>query len=230
MEKISTIVLAAATFTLVAGASAYQGASDRSFGVSVNYSDSLQGVIEKVNDVEQEREMYFREYRDDQRHPVRTVRRFARIHFPNVKWAGETMVPDLENYTVDALLGAMIAENLKNAAPANYNNSVRVTIKRLKVANHSVARLRSSHSYAVGTVDEVSPAGQVVRSFKVSANLSPNFTNDPNYDGPDFAFEDTDEVNRVGPVLAQFAEDCVEKLFPGEKVAGPILVGRHFYR
>ena len=108
----------------------------------------------------------------------------------------------------------------------NLEGTVRFTIKTLKVSNHSLNFLRSTDSYIIGTVEHIGSNGQILKSEKVSANMVTDFSVDIAYKGTDFAFYNTDSVNRVGPTLSRFIQKGLEKLFGDNDFSGPILIGR----
>lgn len=192
--------------------------------VEVRFSNYLTGKLADIDRIERARERLFREYRDTYRTVTRSSRRFTENRFPNIKWANETLVEDVDAYGVASLLGAMLRENLGRAAPDGFDGTIRVTLKRLHVSNHPLAALSGATTYAQGTIERLDSGGAVVASHKVGANLSPNFTSNPNYDGSDFPFVDTDSTNRVGPILAEFAKSALRKLWPDAEFADPVLV------
>lgn len=213
----------AAVLAFALPALAGQGTSGDA-AVEVRFSNSLAGKLADIDRIERARERLFREYRNTDRTPTRSSRRFTENRFPNMKWANENLVEDVDAYGVESLLGAMLRENLDRAAPAGFDGTIRVTLERLRVSNHPLAALAGSNTYAQGTIERLDSSGAVIASHKVSANMSPHFTSNPNYDGSDFPFVDTDSSNRMGPILAEFAKASLGKLWPGSDFADPVLV------
>ena len=222
-RTVAGFLAGAAVLAFALPALADQGTSGDA-AVEVRFSSSLKGKLADIDRIERERERLFREYRDTYRTPTRSSRRFTKNRFPNMKWANETLVEDVDAYGVASLLGAMLRENLSRAAPEGFDGTIRVTLKRLRVSNHPLAALAGSNTYAQGTIERLDSSGAVVASHKVSANMSPHFTSNPNYKGPDFPFVDSDSSNRMGPILAEFAKASLGKLWPGSDFADPVLV------
>lgn len=216
-------VLALALPGLASPALADQGTSGDAV-VEVRFSNYLADKLADIDRIERARERRFRKYRDVQRTTTRSLRQFTENRFPGVKWANENLVEDIDAYGVESLLGAMLRENLDRAVPGGVDGTIRVTLERLHVSNHSLATLSGATTYAQGTIERLDSSGTVIESHKVSASMSPHFTTDPGYDGPDFAFVDTDAANRMGPIMAEFAKASLGKLWPGSDFADPVLV------
>ncbi|MFQ5533295.1 MAG: hypothetical protein ACE5EM_00540 [Sphingomonadales bacterium] len=226
MNKAVLSFLCGAVIALAAPVPAHSAAGDNGdFAVEVVFSSSLQKLLPRIDRVERAQEQRFRQYRDSHGLPTRTARRFTASRFTNVKWANESLVEDVEAYGVKNLLAAMLRENLGRAAPAGYSDRIRVTLERLHVANHALSVLAGGNTYAMGTVERLDPAsGAVIETHKVSAQLSPNFTSNPNYRGSDFPFSKDDRANRMGPILAEFAKASLGRLLPDKDMADPVLV------
>lgn len=194
--------------------------------IEVVFSDRLARNMGQLNDIEQNREKYFRETYDDvASNRGRSERFFDVARHGNVPWTGETLIPNLSDYTVENLFVVMAEETLKRAGMDNLEGTVRFTIRQMKVANHSLNFLRSTDSYVVGTVEHIGRNGQVLASTKVSANLVIDVSVDNNYEGDDFPFFSTDAAKRVGPTLSRFIQKGLERLFDGREFNGPIIIG-----
>ncbi len=223
MNRSVVSFLAAAVLALALPALADQATSGDA-AVEVRFSNYLTGKLAAIDRIERARERLFRKNRDTILSPTQSSRKFTKNRFPNMPWANETLIEEVEAYGVENLLAAMLRENLDRAAPAGFDGTIRVTLKSLHVANHALAALSGATTYALGTVERLDSSGAVVATHKVSANMSPHFTSNPNYKGSDFPFVDTDSSNRVGPILAEFAKASLGKLWPGADFADPILV------
>ncbi len=194
--------------------------------IEVVFSDKMARNMGSLNDIEQNREESFRETYDDNASQRGRSDRFLDIsRFQNVDWAGETLVPEINNYTVETLFKALATETLNRAGMDALEGTVRFTIRTMKVAGHSLSFLRGQDSYVIGTVEHIGRNGQVLNSTKVSANLVIDVSVDANYKGPDFAFYATDAGGRVGPTLSRFIRKGLGKLFEGKKFNGPIVIG-----
>ena len=193
--------------------------------VEVDFSSYLDEKMGAINRVEQAREERFRRNLDDANiTSLKSPRRANVTRFGNVAWAGETLIPDLNNYTVENLTIAMVKETLNRAGMGDVVGTIRLNIDRLRVQNHPISVLTASDSYVIGTLEHVDANGSVLKSTKDSANLVFNRTVDHNYQGPDYAFSSTDPVNRVGPALARFVQKGLENLFGDEDFVGPIVI------
>ncbi|MEE8258205.1 MAG: hypothetical protein V3R20_00790 [Sphingomonadales bacterium] len=193
--------------------------------VEVDFSSYLDEKMGALNRIEQAREERFRKDLDDANNSaVNTARRTNVTRFGNVAWAGETLIPDLNNYTVENLTIALVNETLNRAGMGDVAGTIRLSIDRLRVQNHPLGILTASDSYVIGTLEHVDANGSVLKSTKVSANLVFDRTVDHNYQGPDYAFSATDPFNRVGPALARFVQKGLENLFGDEDFVGPIVI------
>lgn len=193
--------------------------------VTVEYSAFLSKHIDRVNQVEQIKEERFRKYRVDERRPRETVFHDARWRFDDVQWTGETLIPELEDYTVSNLLKAMIKRNL-DRLPEDERDPIRVMVNSIKVTNHSVAVLNGVGNYVEGTMERLADDGSVKESVSFTANLVVDFTLDQDYAGEKFAFAEIHRSSRVGPTLSYFVKEGLERLYPEhkDKITGPILV------
>ena len=193
--------------------------------VEVDFSSYLNGKMGALNRIEKDREERFRRNLDDANiTSLKSPRRANVTRFGNVAWAGELLIPDLNNYTVENLTIALVKETLNRAGMGDVVGTIRLNIDRLRVQNHPISVLTASDSYVIGTLEHVDANGSVLKSTKVSANLVFNRTVDHNYQGPDYAFSSTDPVNRVGPALARFVQKGLENLFGDEDFVGPIVI------
>lgn len=222
MPKTLKTLISSVALTFMLGAFNVAGAAD----VEVVFSDRMARNMGSLNNIEQNREESFRETYDDNASQRGRSDRFLDIsRFQNVDWAGETLVPEINNYTVETLFKALATETLNRAGMDDLEGTVRFTIRTMKVAGHSLNFLRGQDSYVIGTVEHIGSNGQVLKSTKVSANLVIDVSVDANYKGPDFAFYATDADGRVGPTFSRFIQKGLEKLFEGRKFNGPIVIG-----
>ena len=193
--------------------------------VEVDFSSYINGKMGALNRIEHDREERFRQYLDDANiTSLKSPRRANVTRFANVAWAGELLIPDLNNFTVKNLTIALVKETLNRAGMDDMDGTIRLNIKELRVQNHPISVLTAADSYVIGTLEHVDANGAVLKSTKVSANLVFNRTVDHNYQGPDYAFSSTDPFNRVGPALARFVQKGLENLFGDEDFVGPIVI------
>lgn len=222
MPKTLKFLLTGLALSFMLGAFNAASAAD----IEVVFSDRLARNMGSLNDIEQNREKYFRETYDDvASNRGRSDRFFDISRYQNVDWAGETLIPNLDDYTVERLIKVLATETLNRAGMADLEGTIRLTIKTMKVSNHSLNFLRSTDSYIIGTIEHLGSNGQVLSSKKVSANLVIDVSVDTSYKGPDFAFYSSDAEGRVGPTLSRFIQKGLEGLFKGRKFNGPIIIG-----
>ncbi|RMD90879.1 MAG: hypothetical protein D6807_00845 [Alphaproteobacteria bacterium] len=196
------------------------------YSVEVVFSPKLAKNMERINRVEQTLEKRFRKNGTDRPNPRETaVHRFAKNQTEGTVWAGERLIPDVDEYTVENLVKALTADNINRAVP-DFRGTIRYEIRSIKTSDHSVALLRGVSSYVIGKVSLIDSDGKVLRTEKISANLVVDPTVDTSYKGPKYAFLETEDSDRVGPVLSYFVEKALERLWPDRKdeIHGPVLV------
>lgn len=196
------------------------------YSVEVVFSPKLAKNMERINRVEQRLEKRFRTNGTDRTNPRETaVHRFAKSQTEGTVWAGERLIPDADEYTVENLIKALTADNINRAVP-DFRGTIRYEIRSIKTSDNNVALLRGASSYVIGKVSLIGPDGKVRRTEKVSANLVVEPTVDTSYKGPKYAFLETEDSDRVGPALSYFVEKALEKLWPDRKdeIHGPVLV------
>jgi len=238
MPRILSAIFAALVLAL--GASGAFAAN-----VEVGFSSKLTRNMASLNSIEREREANFRKFYDDYRaSKTETARRFDNVKFGKVAWAGETLIPNIEDFTVEAFIKALVQENLRRAGFDSVDGTLRIQIDRIKVANHSLPFLANSQdfdpvvirngstspgtnrdTYVIGSIEHLDGAGKVVKSVKITANFVYNVTVDNDYQGPGFAFSVTDPSFRVGPALTRFIEKGLDALFGTDAFYGAVLVG-----
>lgn len=194
--------------------------------IEVSFSKAVEQRMTSINAQEREREADFRKnrnYGDSYRDAG--VFRFSSTRTEGTRWAGETLVPDIGDFTIANLVRALTADNLARAMP-EFRGTIRYDIRRLKVANHPVAILEGISSYATGRIVVTAADGSLIADEKVSANLVVDPTVDLNYQGPKYAFMETDQNLRVGPTLSYFVEKALERVWPdkADAIHGPVIL------
>ncbi|MCH8081734.1 MAG: hypothetical protein IID52_05040 [Proteobacteria bacterium] len=194
--------------------------------VEVNFSSRIDRNMAAINRIEQTREAYFREFYDAyQSNRVASVKKFNISRLENVKWAGQSLIPNIADFTMENLTVALVSESLERAGMADLEGTIRLDIQRLKVSRYSVSALRGNDTFVIGTIAHLDNAGNVLKSVKISTNLVVDRSVDTRYQGPDFAFFTQDSATRVGPALARFIEKGLESLFEGKKFTGVVMIG-----
>jgi len=213
-------------FVQPAIAGAQIGPAAGSYSVDVKFPEAIERRMSSINNLEQVFEERFRENRNDGTTLLETgTQRFADIQTAGTEWAGERLIDDVADYTLDNLVKSMVAYNVTRAVP-DFSGSIEVTIDRLKLSNPSIAILEWSESYARGRVKVTSADGSVLFDEAVRVNLVVDSTVDSAFAGPELAFVETDPSKRVGPVLAYFVERALEQVWPehAEDFVGPVIV------
>lgn len=208
------------TFSVLSGAA---GAAPL---VEVTYGERLSQRLDNIDRVEQTLEERFRKTgTDDAATTKSVVSRFARTRTSQVRWAGERLIPDVEDYGLTSLIAALTVDNLARALP-DFDGTIRYEIDRLRVSSHPVAFLSGSHSYVTGRISVLDAAGRVLKSADISANLVVDPSIDLNYQGEKYAFVETDEEDRVGPTLSYFVMRALQSVFPEQKdqIYGPLII------
>ena len=194
--------------------------------VEVNFSSRIDRNMAAINRIEQTREAYFREFYDAyQSNRVASVKKFNVSRLQNVKWAGQSLIPNIADFTMENLTVALVSESLERAGMADLEGTIRLDIQRLKISRYSVSALRGNDTFVIGTIAHLDNAGNVLKSVKISTNLVVDRSVDTRYQGPDFAFFTQDGATRVGPALARFIEKGLESLFEGKKFTGVVMIG-----
>ena len=184
--------------------------------VEITYSKYINRMIPSIDRVEQLRENIFRRTANTERRNRGSVFTLNNSRLAGTVWAGPRLIKEIEDYGITRLAERLIEDNLERAG-ITPDGTVRLHIEKFRLQNSSVARLRGVNSYAAGEISLIAPDGSEIDSHKVRVNFVNRPTADRSYDGPDYAFIDTDEVNRIGPLLADLVEKGLEKLYPGHE-------------
>ena len=187
--------------------------------VDIKFSKYLTKVMPRLDLIEREREEYFRRYRQSRRNS----RELSTSRWPAVQWANEVLIPDLNDFSVEALTRAFVTASLERAGVDGVAR-VEIVLERLRVENHAVSIISGPNSMAKGTITAYDAAGNVIGTAAVTASLITKFLAAPRYNGTDFAFPDTSRRIRVGPTLANFVYKGLGKIFPGREFARPVLI------
>ncbi|MBL37775.1 MAG: hypothetical protein CMP07_05140 [Xanthomonadales bacterium] len=196
------------------------------YSVEVTFSDNLQQRMASINGLEQRLEARFRENRHYATSPREAgSQRFAKSRTEGTEWAGERLIGDVSDFTLDNLLEALVAYNVNRAAP-DFEGRIEIHIDELKLTNPSIAFLESFQSYAEGRVKVTDADGNVLFDEKVRTNLVIDSTVDTSYDGPELAFAETDPSQRAGPTLAYFVGRALKRAWPERKseIVGPVII------
>ena len=190
----------------------------------VSVTGKLAGKLISLNRIEKKQEKDFRKYR--QIRPINIKETFKRRNrMQNVEWANEILIPNLDDYSFENVIIALADESLKRAGLSDNGKTYKFEISKLKVSNHSLVILSGITTYVKGRVIEMDEnTGKELRSVDVTTNVSMNYSVDWSYDGPDFAFNETDAESRFGPVMVNFISKGLGKLNPNAVFPKPISI------
>lgn len=196
------------------------------YSVEVTFSNGLERRMGSINNMEQRFEERFRKNRHYAKSPRDAgTQRFAESRTAGTEWAGERLIGEPSEFTLENLVKALVAYNVNRAVP-DFEGRIEIDIAMLKLSNPSVAFLESFQSYAVGHITVTNEDGSVRFDDAVRANLVIDTTVNSAYDGPELAFIEVDPSKRVGPTLAYFVQRALEKAWPdhANEIVGPIIV------
>lgn len=175
--------------------------------------------IDALNAQEQRYEKRFRAYRHTDRNAARSTYRLNKARFFETEWAGERLIENIEDFTAEHLLQALVDYNLARVDNPIVSSKLRFVVDQLKTENNSVAIFDSSHSYMKGRMDVLGDGGEVLESYDISANYVHQPSVERNYKGPDLFYFTTDPELRVGPLFTQFVAKGLSKLYPETQFA-----------
>ena len=210
------IVLAGFQFSAAAGSA---GAVE----VDIKFSQHLAKAMPRINVIERQREKYFRQHRRTPSTSIKSTRMFATSRWSAVQWANEVLIPDVNDFSVEALTRGFVTASLERAGISGVER-VEIELRSLHVANYSLAKISGRSSYAIGSITAYAAAGKVIGTADLTANLVADFLTASRYEGPDFAFPDTSKQQRVGPTLAYFVYKALGKIFPDRELPRTVLL------
>ncbi len=191
--------------------------------VEVNFSPLIQKNLARLNIMEKKREAFFRKYREEgaNRIPnsIVNVTRFSGTEFGT-----ERLIPQVEDFSVSALVEAMATYSLAQVKTHNKAHRLVVEIDKFYASNYSLAKFKSFNTRMSGRISLVDASGKTVASEKVSTAIVPQFTGTRSYTGSEYAFLGQSKDVRMAPVLATFLRKGIKKLYPGADVPGPIFL------
>lgn len=192
--------------------------------VEIVFSPKLESLRARINRVEQRREDRFRRHTSDL--AIRRTRSIlANSTFSATRWAGAELIPEVADYTIGNLTRAIVEANLRREGIDAPGERIRIELDWIGVDGYSIAALDREMSFVRGTVSRIDTGtGRVIASAVLNVNLVLYTTLDTSYDGPEFAFAETDANGRIGPALAYFAKRGLEKVFPDHKFRRPLAV------
>lgn len=196
------------------------------YSVDVAFSKGLERRMSSINNLEQTYETRFRKNRHDARSAREAgSQRFAESRTEGTEWAGERLIGEPSDFTLENLVKAIVAYNVNRTVP-EFRGRIEIDISRLTLSNASIAFLDSHQSYAAGRIKVTDADGSVQFDDKVRINLVINTTVNTSYDGPELAFIETEPARRVGPTLAYFVQRALQQAWPEHEddFAGPIIV------
>ncbi len=206
----------ALSFSAVAGA----------LQVKVDFDPAVERYLPRINATEQQREDNFRQLHTNAQGRFNSIFTFNRERLQGTKWAGERLIGDINQYTVENLLQKLVEDNLSRLADTEIEGSVTISVSRIRVSNYPLPRISGGNTYIEGEIRWFDVQGRLLQAEQLRTNLVKVPVLDQPYDGAKYAFAEPDENNRIGPVVSQFVEQGLERLFPehADQIHGPVLV------
>ena len=191
--------------------------------VEVKFSPRIQENLKSLNIIEKKREAFFRKYREEGANRIpNSIVNVAR--FSGTEFGTERLIPDVEDFSVAALVEAMATYNVAQVKGHDKSHRLVVEIDKFFASNYSLAKFSSFNTRMSGRVSLVDASGKTVASEKVSTVIVPQFTGNRSYTGSEYAFLGQSMNVRMAPVLASFLRKGIRKLYPDADVPGPIFL------
>ncbi|UTW54975.1 hypothetical protein [Kordiimonas sp. SCSIO 12610] len=183
--------------------------------IELSFSKYLAKRMDRISAIDKQREEVFRDFRrDGSRQAQRPRDRLNNSRFFQTEWANERLIPNLDDYSVPALIEEMMKRGIEEASPDGFNGRIVLDITELRIANFPLAAINSFNSRMKGVVKHYDENNNLIAEHKVWTALVPKFTAGRNYQGRDYAYLTTSGTTRVGPVAAEFTAKALEKIFP----------------
>jgi hypothetical protein len=218
-----TIQPALLTFLLSFGASFLTHAATDN--VEVKFSKFLDKRMDRISAIDKNREEVFRQYRIDNATSIQRPRGVLnKGRFFQTEWANERLIPDIEQYSVPALITEMMKRGIEGANPDGFDGRIVLEVDKLSVGNFPLATISNFNTRMKGKVKLFDSAGELVTEHKIWTALVPKLTAERNYQGPDYAYIASAGETRIGPIAAEFSAKALEKVFPGYDAPDPIFL------
>lgn len=219
MNKIKVLLLG----VLVAGFGVLPAKAD----VTVTFSDYLVKKMKQINRVEVNREGKFRNVNIEGPN-ANLVKGAAALktRYNDMAWGNEALIPDIDDYNVEALITAMMERGVREAAPG-FDGDVKLHISRINVNNFAAALIASKNTPTrmQGVVTVYDADGSVISESKVLATMGqPVFSSVRSADERGYAYPVPAWNTRIGPVAAEFTERVLERIFPEYEAHGAVLI------
>lgn len=196
-------------------------ASVQAATVEVEFSGLLAERMAQIDRLEHRLEKEFRSARSYGAPRTGSRMHQTKARYAKVAWAGDTLVPDLDDFSLMNLTKAMSAEAVNRAGLGDLPGTLRVKLDSISIQRYGVAAFRSSQNSAMGEMEYVDVDG-TIRSVKIGANLAGKVFQATPTGLQNFAFSGLDVSRRAGPILAEFIHQGITKLFSVKKVPGPV--------
>lgn len=196
----------------------------RAANVNITFNDFLTRQLPAINEIEQEREQIFREFRmEGTRTAIPPNASTNRGRFGKTVWANERLVPEISQYTVERLFHALFVSGLKQVAPA-FAGTLHVEITKLRVEDFSIASISQPNTQIKGKIRVQDELGNTIFEDSVWTSLVVGFSAAREYTGDDYAYREGALNTRIGPIAAEFSEKVLETVFPGTDAPGVVIV------
>lgn len=217
-KSLARTVLATAAIAAAAFAAPAQA------GVDVKFEGVVAERMDSITRIDKSREKVFRRFRQEgSRTQVRASDTLNRSYFAGTEWGNERIFPDFEAYNVPGLIQGMMERGIKEADPG-FTGTVEVTVDKMRVKDFSLAVISATTTQMGGKVRVLDAAGNVVAEHDVWAGIVPEYSASTNYKGRNYAYLQSAENTRIGPVAAEFTEKALETLYPNYDAPGLVLI------
>lgn len=192
--------------------------------VHVTFSEELNEKMDRIDAIEIRRETQFRKHGIESIGNVNATRlKFEARRYRGTEWGNERAIPELKDFSTQNLIAAMIERGVEEAAPG-FEGDIHVHVKKLKVANFSLATLQSFQSWMEGDVTVKDADGNILDEHHINTGIVPKFSVSTRYKGRGYAFRDRYVGTRVGPIAAEFSQKALEKMYPSYDAPGLVVL------
>jgi len=190
--------------------------------VDVKFMGRLQDDMKRINKLELRREKYFRKHRGETRR--HGVPRLAKSRYAKAEFAGERLIPVLEEYSFETLVRRAVVRDIHEMNLDVVPARVAVTLQQMRIADYSIAHYRSHSTVMTGTVEVFDAAGKRSGAVKLTWEMVPLFTTDQGYSGREYVFLRESAYVRVAPLTLGFLEKALEQIYSGKDAPGPVFI------
>ena len=204
---------------VMAGLIIFTRSASAGITINISYSENLKRAIPAIDRSEIQSEITFRKYRTYVYPP-----KVSKLADYDINWANEMLIPEISEFSTSNLLTAIVRKNMEFAGLNDLAGSISIKINRLKICDHSVAILRGSNTFVMGSINYLDSGGRVRSQPVTVSSLIIKKIFSKSFQGSDLAYFETDEYRRIGPALAYFVYKALKKTFPEKEFVKPLTI------